>query len=125
MNNQYGIKVKSKSFTWFMCIDVVIIVSMLLTMGFLLYKTNKTDYDKFLNTMPSENYIEEDLEDKLLSRNIDILDSKKENDQIFYTVSIKYVHKTIPIQQHYLVLYEATSECVWVYKSHRLLAEYK
>lgn len=125
MNNQYGIKVKSKSFTWFMCISILVIVLMFLVMAILLNKTNKISYDKFLNTMPSENYIEEDLEDKLLSRNIDILDSKKENDQIFYTVSIKYVHKTIPIQQHYLVLYEATSECVWVYKSHRLLAEYK
>lgn len=101
----------------------IVLVSFIFA-GLFLYagNTEHQKYMKVLNSPPSYNYIEEDMETYLVSKCLEVLNHKQENDQIFYTVRI------VENDHLYLVMYEIKryegvigSVYKWEYRSHRFI----
>lgn len=104
---------------------VIVIIAVLLTIFivcFVLFfiKEDEKNYNETLNSPPTYNYIEQDLESILISRNIQVLYSNQNNDEIIYRVKVD--------ETEYAVLYKIKSMSKnvyitykWNYISHRLV----
>lgn len=85
--------------------------------------SNQESYYETLNTLPQTNDIEEELEPILVSRQIEVYDTKINGIELLYYVFVDYHYK-------YVVLYEVTLQksefgtyYKWEYVSHRYIGQ--
>ena len=106
---------------------IISAVAVIVLAFFLLIKiqmaSTQESYYETLNTLPQINDIEEELEPILVSRQIDVYDTKINNTEILYYVNVDYCYK-------FVVLYEITPKKTefgtyykWEYVSHRYIGQ--
>lgn len=106
---------------------IISVVATVILAFFLLIKiqmaSKQESYYETLNTLPQINDVEEELEPILVSRQIEVYDTKINGSEILYYVFVDYHYK-------YVVLYEVTPQksefgtyYKWEYVSHRYIGQ--
>lgn len=104
---------------------VIVIVVVLLTIFIVcsvlfFIKENEKNYNETLNSPPTYNYIEQDLESILISSNIQVLDSNQNNDEIIYRVRVDETEYGV-LYKIKLMRKDVSMTYKWTYISHRLV----
>lgn len=106
---------------------IIAAIAIIVLSFFLLIKIQMANEQEFyyetLNTLPQTNDIEEELEPILVSRQIEVYDTKINGTELLYYVFVDYHYK-------YVVLYEVTPQksefgtyYKWEYVSHRYIGQ--